>query len=95
MSPFEVIISPLITEKAEMGRVQAEMLCFRVHLKATKTDVKNAVRSIFNVEVDSVRTARYVGKMRRQGRYQGRRPNWKKAYVKLKPGQKPVEYTQV
>ena len=95
MSPFEVIISPHITEKAEMARVQQETLCFRVNLKATKTDVKNAVRSIFKVEVDSVRTTRYTGKMRRQGRFQGRRPAWKKAYVKLKPGQKPVEYTQV
>ena len=95
MSPFEVIISPHITEKAEMARVQGETLCFRVNPNATKTDVKNAVRSIFKVEVDSVRTARYIGKMRRQGRFQGRRPAWKKAYVKLKPGQKPVEYTQV
>ena len=95
MSPYEVILAPLVTEKAEDGRVNAQTLCFRVHTKATKTDVKNAVHAIFQVEVDTVRTARYVGKMRRQGRFQGRRPNWKKAYVKLKAGQKQVEYTQV
>ncbi len=95
MSPYEVILGPLVTEKAEFGRVQEETLCFRVHPQATKTDVRNAVHSIFQVDVDSVRTARYVGKMRRQGRFRGRRPAWKKAYVKLKAGQKPVEYTQV
>ena len=95
MSPFEVIMGPVVTEKAEFGRVQDQVLCFRVHPKATKTDVRNAVHAIFQVDVDSVRTARYVGKMRRQGRFRGRRPDWKKAYVKLKEGQKPVEYTQV
>lgn len=95
MSPYEVILGPLITEKAEMGRIQAQTLCFRVHPKATKTDVKNAVHAIFQVDVASVRTVRYLGKMRRQGRFRGRRPDWKKAYVKLKEGQKPVEYTQI
>lgn len=95
MSPYQVILGPIVTEKAEFGRVQEQVLCFRVHTKATKTDVKNAVHAIFQVEVERVRTARYLGKMRRQGRFRGRRPDWKKAYVKLRPGQKPVEYTQV
>jgi large subunit ribosomal protein L23 len=95
MSPYQVIVGPLVTEKAEEGRVHEQTLCFRVHPKATKTDVKNAVHAIFQVQVDRVRTARYVGKMRRQGRYRGRRPNWKKAYVKLKEGEKTVEYTQI
>ncbi len=95
MSPYEVILAPVVTEKAEAGRVNEQTLCFRVHRNATKTDVKNAVRAIFQVEVDSVRTVRYIGKMRRQGRFQGRRPNWKKAYVRIKQDQKQVEYTQV
>ncbi len=95
MSPYQVILSPLITEKTEMERMERGTLCFRVHVKATKTDVKHAVRAIFNVDVDSVRTAKYIGKMRRRGRFQGRRPDWKKAYVKLKAGQKTVEYTQI
>ena len=95
MSPYQVIVGPLITEKAERDRMEQGTLCFRVHVKATKTDVKHAVRAIFNVEVDSVRTAKYMGKMRRRGRFQGRKPDWKKAYVKLKAGQRPVEYTQV
>lgn len=95
MSPFEVILAPRVTEKAEFGRMQGQTLCFRVHPQATKTDIKNAVREIFKVGVAGVRTARYAGKMRRQGRFRGRRPDWKKAYVKLQAGEKPVEYTQV
>ena len=95
MSPYEVILGPIVTEKAEMGRVEGRTLCFKVHPKATKTDVRNAVHAIFKVEVQGVRTARYVGKMRRQGRFQGRRPDWKKAYVTLKEGERTVEYTQV
>ena len=94
MSPYEVIVRPLVTEKAEHGRAQGQTLCFRVHRKATKTDIKNAVHAIFQVEVAGVRTARYKGKMRRQGRFQGRRPDWKKAYVKLKGDNKIVEYTE-
>ncbi len=95
MSPFEVILAPRVTEKAEADRTESQTLCFRVHPKATKTDVRNAVREIFKVDVAGVRTARYTGKMRRQGRFRGRRPDWKKAYVKLKAGEKLVEYTQV
>jgi len=70
-------------------------MCFRVHPKATKTDIKNAVHKIFKVNVAGVRTANYVGKMRRRGRYFGYRPNWKKAYVKLKKGEKMAEYAQI
>ena len=95
MSPYQVILAPIVTEKAEFGRVNEQVLCFKVHPKATKTDVRNAVHAIFQVEVDSVRTARYRGKVRRLGRFQGRRPDWKKAYVKLKAGEKTIEYTQV
>ncbi len=95
MSPYQVILDPLVTEKAEFGRVNENTLCFRVHPKATKTDVKNAVHAIFKVEIDSVRTAHRLGKMRRQGRFRGRRPSWKKAYVKLKAGERQVEYTQI
>ncbi len=94
MSPYEVIVGPIVTEKAEAGRAEAGTLCFRVHPKATKTDIKNAIHSIFQLDVAGVRTARYKGKMRRMGRYQGRRPDWKKAYVKLAPGEKVPEYTQ-
>ncbi len=95
MSPYEVLRSPLITEKSEGIRALEQTLCFRVHPGATKTDIKNAVQKIFKVKVDAVRTANYQGKMRRQGRSVGSRPDWKKAYVKLKEGEKMVEYAQI
>ncbi len=95
MTPYEVIRGPLITEKAEEIRALELTMCFRVHPKATKTDIKNAVHKIFKVNVAGVRTANYVGKMRRRGRYFGYRPNWKKAYVKLKKGEKMAEYAQI
>ena len=62
--------------------------------KATKTEVKEAVQKIFKVKVDSVRTANFQGKERRRGRFTGFRPDWKKAYVKLKSGEKMPEYAQ-
>ena len=95
MTPYEVIRGPLITEKAEEIRALQLTMCFRVHPKATKNDIKNAVHKIFKVNVAEVRTANYAGKMRRRGRYFGYRPSWKKAYVKLKAGEKMVEYAQV
>ena len=95
MSPYEVILGPMITEKSEFDRMQQQTLCFRVHRNATKTDVKNAVHTIFKVAIESVRTTRYIGKKRRQGRFTGHRPDWKKAYVKLRPDQKMIEYTQL
>ena len=93
MSPYEVLRAPMITEKSETIRALELTMCFRVHPQATKTDIKNAVHSVF--KVDSVRTAAYKGKLKRRGRSFGYRPNWKKAYVKLKAGQKMVEYAQV
>ena len=95
MNPFDVLRGPVVTEKSETIRALEQTLCFRVNPKATKTDIKNAVHKIFGVEVDGVRTATFKGKMKRRGRYFGYRPDWKKAYVKLKDGQKMVEYAQV
>ena len=95
MSPYQVIRGPLVTEKSETLRAEQRTLSFRVDKSATKTDIRNAVRKVFNVEVEDVRTANYKGKMKRRGRYFGYRPNWKKAFVKLKDGQRMVEYAQV
>ena len=95
MSPYEVIQGPLISEKSEGLRALQHTLCFRVHQKATKTDIKNAVQKAFNVKVENVRTANYLGKFRRRGRSAGYRANWKRAYVKLKEGEKMVEYAQI
>jgi large subunit ribosomal protein L23 len=95
VSPYDVIRSPLITEKSEEIRANERTLCFRVHPSATKTDIKNAVQKIFKVKVGAVRTAVYSGKLRRQGGSMGYKSDWKKAYVKLKEGEKMVEYAQV
>lgn len=95
MSPYQVIQGPLITEKSEGKRAIEQTLCFRVHPSATKTDIKNAVQRVFKVKVEAVRTANYLGKLRRRGRFAGYRADWKKAYVKLKQGERMVEYAQI
>ncbi len=95
MSPYDAIRGPLITEKSEEKRALERTLCFRVHPAATKTDIKNAVQKIFKVKVEGVRTTNYIGKVRTRGRSRGRRPSWKKAYVKLQEGERMVEYAQL
>jgi large subunit ribosomal protein L23 len=95
VSPYQVIQSPVITEKSEGKRAGEQTLCFRVHPSATKTDIRNAVQHVFKVKVGAVRTANYLGKLRRRGRSAGYRADWKKAYVKLKEGERMVEYAQV
>jgi ribosomal protein L23 len=60
--------------------------------KATKPEIKSAVETIFQVKVDHIRTINYMGKTARRGRFEGRKPSWKKAYVTLKQGEKPVDY---
>jgi large subunit ribosomal protein L23 len=95
MRHFDVIQGPRITEKSEGRKDEQRTLCFQVRPDATKTDIKNAVQAIFKVKVEAVRTANYPGKLRRRGKYAGYRPDWKKAYVKLKEGEKMVEYAQI
>jgi len=95
MNRYQVIVRPIVTEKG-VGKKEAEQtLCFQVHPEATKTDIKGAVESLFKVKVDDVRTATFEGKLRRRGRYAGYRGDWKKAYVKLKSGQKMPEYAEL
>ncbi|MGH9668289.1 MAG: 50S ribosomal protein L23, partial [Bryobacteraceae bacterium] len=72
-----------------------QTLCFEVVPQATKTQVKSAVEALFKVKVAEVRTVNIVGKLRRRGRFSGFRPDWKKAYVRLKPGQKMPEYAEI
>ena len=70
-----------------MAKKEAERtLCFEVHPDANKTEIKAAVEKLFKVKVDEVRTANFDGKLRRRGRFAGYRPDWKKAYVRLKAG---------
>jgi len=89
---YDVIRRPLITEKTTAMKETQRALCFEVHRDATKPEIKKAVEKLFSVKVEQVRTANMPGKLRRQGRYQGHRPDWKKAYVLLKEGEKMIEF---
>jgi len=93
-SAYQIIRRPVITEKGLGVKETESTLVFEVAPKATKTEIKEAVQTIFKVKVDSVRTSNLQGKERRRGRFAGYRPDWKKAYVKLKPGEKMPEYAQ-
>jgi large subunit ribosomal protein L23 len=93
-SAYQIIRRPIITEKGLGIKELQRTLVFEVAAKATKTEVKEAVQSIFKVKVDAVRTATFPGKERRRGRFSGYRPDWKKAYVRLKAGEKMPEYAQ-
>ena len=87
LSVQDVIVRPLITEKAERGRESARQYAFEVHRGATKIQVKGAVEKLFSVKVTAVRTAIARGKNKRVGRSLGQRPNWKKAIVTLREGE--------
>lgn len=89
---YEVIRRPLVTEKSTLLKETQNSLCFEVHRDATKPEIKKAVETLFSVKVANVRVANVHGKVKRQGRYSGKRPDWKKAYVVLKKGEKMVEY---
>ncbi len=93
-SAYQIIRRPVITEKGLGVKETEATLVFEVAVGATKTEVREAVEQIFKVKVHSVRTATFQGKERRRGRFAGYRPDWKKAYVKLKEGQKMPEYVQ-
>jgi large subunit ribosomal protein L23 len=89
---YRVIRRPVITEKGLGVKETEATLVFEVAPQATKNEVKEAVEALFKVKVAAVRTANFVGKERRRGRSTGFRPDWKKAYVRLKAGQKLPEY---
>ena len=93
-SSYQIIRKPVITEKGLAIKETQNTLVFQVAAKATKTEIKQAVQGIFKVKVLSVRTAVYPGKERRRGKFAGYRPDWKKAYVRLKSGEKMPEYAQ-
>ena len=95
MNVYEVIVRPIVTEKA-VGKKEAEnTLCFEVSPEATKTEIKSAVQKLFKVKVADVRTLNNLGKMRRRGKFSGYRSDWKKAYVTLQAGQKMPEYAEI
>lgn len=84
---MKVLLAPQISEKATQIADKNEQIVFRVVTDATKPEIKAAVEMMFKVSVDSVQVARVKGKVKRMGRYIGRRNNWKKAYVCLAAGQ--------
>ena len=90
----DVIRKPLITEKTTVMREDGRTLVFQVAMGANKIDIKRAVELLFGSKVESVRTALGHGKVKRQGRFVGRRSDWKKAYVKLREGEKLPEILQ-
>ena len=101
---WDILKSPVVTEKSvilkedstaeDNGRKTGQVLTFRVERTAGKLDIKKAVEEIFNVKVASVRTVQYEGKMKKRGRQEGRRANWKKAYVTLRKGEPMVDYAE-
>lgn len=85
MDARELIKRPLITEKTT-ALMEENKYCFLVDPKANKTQIKTAVEEIFKVKVKAVNTLNLLGKIKRMGRYSGRRPSWKRAIVTLEPG---------
>jgi large subunit ribosomal protein L23 len=91
MKPTDVIRRPLITEKTSIAREATLVVAFEVAMGATKVDVRRAVEKLFGSKVRSVRTEIMHGKVKRQGRYAGQRSDWKKAWVRLRDGEKLPE----
>jgi large subunit ribosomal protein L23 len=95
MNVYDVIRRPMVTEKGHAKRETERTLCFEVHPDANKIQIKQAVETVFRVKVEAVRTSNNTGKLRRRGRFTGYAPDWKKAYVRLRPGQKLPEYADI
>ena len=93
--PRSIIRKVIITEKGTLLREVQHQYFFEVAREANKIEIKRAVEAVFNVKVDSVQTMQVRGKVKRQGRYSGRRNDWKKAIVKLKPDQKIELFEQI
>jgi len=91
---YQVIRRPIITEKGLGVKETQHTVVFEVAKDATKTEIREAVQRVFKVKVDHVRTAVYHGQFRRRGRAAGFRSDWKKAYVRLAPGEKMIEYAE-
>ena len=91
----EVIRRPVVTEKGVALREAARTMCFEVAPDANKIQIRAAVERLFKVKVEDVRTVNGTGKLRRRGRFSGYRSDWKKAYVKLRKGQKIPEYAEI
>ena len=94
MKLTDVIRRPLITEKTSILREDGRTIVFQVAAGANKIQIKHAVEQLLGSKVESIRTSIAHGKVKRQGRFSGRRSDWKKAYVKLREGEKLPEFLQ-
>jgi len=90
----DVIRRPLVTEKTTILREDGRTIVFQVATGANKIEIKQAIEKLLGSKVDSIRTAMAHGKVKRQGRFSGRRSDWKKAYVRLKQGEKIPEFLE-
>jgi large subunit ribosomal protein L23 len=88
MNPYDIVKRPLITEKTSIQKEDYNQMSFEVDRKANRVEIKQAIENIFNVNVATVRTMQVKGKTKQRGRIVGKRRNWKKAVVKLMPGER-------
>ena len=91
MNPHDIIIKPMVTEQS-MNDMADKKYTFVVSKRANKTEIKKAVEKIFGVKVDKVNTINMLGKYKRMGAHVGKRPDWKKAIVKLTAESKEIEF---
>ena len=94
MKLTHIIRRPLITETTSIQREDGRTIVFEVARDANKIEVRTAVEKLLGAKVASIRTSIVHGKIKRQGRYAGQRPDWKKAYVTLREGQKMPEFLE-
>ncbi len=94
MKITDVIRRPLVTEKTSILREDGRTIVFEVASAANKLEIKRAVEQLLGAKVDAVRTNIAHGKIKRQGRFAGRRPDWKKAFVRLRDGEKIPEFLE-
>jgi large subunit ribosomal protein L23 len=88
MNPYDIVKRPLITEKTSIQKEDYNQMSFEVDRKANRVEIKRAIENIFKVNVATVRTMQVKGKIKQRGRIVGKRRNWKKAVVKLMPGER-------
>jgi large subunit ribosomal protein L23 len=94
MNANQIIRRPLVTEKSTIQRELGNVIAFEVDGNANKIEVKRAVEELFKVKVEEVRLFNVRGKMKRMGRWVGKRRDWRKAYVRLKEGEKAPEFIE-
>lgn len=100
MNSYDLLRTPVMTEKSmtpvyDREGNEIKRYTFKVPVTANKVEIKKAVEEVFGVDVKSVNTIKMMGKVKRMGRYEGRRPSYKKAIVTLKAGSKTIEFFEM